>query len=47
MSMETYEKTMFMNDVYRKLDEAERSFRKGEVRDGFESLKVTREKYGL
>ena len=47
MSMETYEKAMFMNDVYRKLDEAEQSVANGKTVDGFESLKGTREKYGL
>ena len=47
MSMETYEKTMLMNDIYRKLDTAEQSITKGEVMDGFESLSKTREKYGL
>ena len=47
MSMGTYEKILFMNDVYNKLDQAEESICKGEVTDGFESLKVTREKYGL
>ncbi|MDO9534506.1 MAG: type II toxin-antitoxin system Phd/YefM family antitoxin [Bacillota bacterium] len=47
MSMETYEKTMLMNDIYRKLDVAEQSIGKGEVMDGFESLRNTREKYGL
>ncbi len=47
MSMETYEKIMLMNDIYRKLNEAEKSIGKGEVTDGFESLKKTREKYGL
>ena len=47
MSMETYEKNMFMNDVYRKVAQAEESVRKGEVMDGFESLRLTREKYDL
>ena len=47
MSMETYEKTMLLDDIYRKLDEAEQSIRKGEVIEGFESLRNTREKYGL
>ena len=47
MSIETYEKNMFLNDVYRKVAEAEESIRKGEVMDGFESLRHTREKYGL
>jgi PHD/YefM family antitoxin component YafN of YafNO toxin-antitoxin module len=47
MSMETYEKTMFLNDAYRKLDEAEQSVCDGAMQDGFEALKGTREKYGL
>lgn len=47
MSMETYEKTMLMNDIYRKLDAGEQSIAKGEVMDGFKSLRNTREKYGL
>jgi len=47
MSMGTYEKMMFVNEVYNKLDQAEESICKGEVVDGFESLKGTREKYGL
>ncbi|MCO5385669.1 MAG: type II toxin-antitoxin system Phd/YefM family antitoxin [Desulfosporosinus sp.] len=47
MSMETYEKTMLMNDIYRKIDAAEQSITKGEVMDGFESLRNTREKYSL
>ena len=47
MSMETYEKTMLMNDIYRKLDVAEQSIAKGEVVDGFESIRKIREKYGI
>jgi len=47
MSMDTYEKTMLMNDIYRKVDEAEQSVRKGDVKDGFEALKIMREKYDL
>ncbi|WP_347491346.1 type II toxin-antitoxin system Phd/YefM family antitoxin [Desulfoscipio sp. XC116] len=47
MSMETYEKTMFLNDVYRKLEEGERSIKAGEVMDGFDSLKEVRTKHGL
>ena len=47
MSMETYEKSMFMNDVYRKITQAEESVQKGEVMDGMESLRITREKYAL
>lgn len=47
MSMDTYEKTMLMNDIYRKVDEAEQSVRKGDVKDGFEALKRMREKHDL
>jgi len=47
MSMETYERIMFKNEVYSKLSEAEASIRNGDVMDGFKSLKATREKYGV
>lgn len=45
MSMETYESTMFINDVYRKIEEAEESVKNGEVIDAFSSLQRIREKY--
>jgi PHD/YefM family antitoxin component YafN of YafNO toxin-antitoxin module len=47
MSMETYEKTMFLSAVYRNLDDGERSIREGAAMDGFDSLKAIREKHGL
>ena len=47
MSMETYEKTMFVNDVYRKVEAGEHSVRSGDVMDGFDSLKAVRKKHGL
>jgi len=47
MSMETYERNMFMNEVYQKVAKAEVSVKKGKVMDGFESLRLTREKYEL
>ena len=47
MSMETYEKTMYLNDVYRRLEEGEISIRSGDVMDGFDSLKAIKEKHGL
>ena len=47
MSMNTYKKTMLMNDIYRKMDEAEQSLRKGDVTDEFKSLIKMREKYDL
>ncbi|MCL2152201.1 MAG: type II toxin-antitoxin system Phd/YefM family antitoxin [Oscillospiraceae bacterium] len=47
MSMDTYIKTMLLSDTYRKLDEGERSIQLGHVMDGFDSLQIVREKYGL
>jgi len=47
MSIETYEKNMFMNDLYQKIEEAERSIQNGETSDGFQSVQDIREKYGL
>ena len=47
MSIETYEKTMFLSDVYQKLDEGENSIQLGDVMDGFDSLEAIKEKHGL
>lgn len=47
MSMEAYEKMMFMTDVYSKLAEAEAEVREGKVSDAREGLTALREKYGL
>lgn len=47
MSMETYEKSVFLSSVHRKIDEAEASINEGRTKDAFESLKSAREKYGL
>ena len=47
MSMETYEKNILLIDIYRKLEEGERSISFGNVMDGFDSLKTIREKHGL
>ena len=47
MSMETYEKTMFLNSVYRKLEEGEGSIRSGDVIDGFDSLNSIRVSHEL
>jgi hypothetical protein len=47
MSMNTFEKIVFMNDLYRKLQQGESSIDKGEVLDGFDALKDIRSKYGL
>jgi PHD/YefM family antitoxin component YafN of YafNO toxin-antitoxin module len=47
MSMETYERTMFANDVYRKLEQGERSIEAGHTMDAFDSVRKVREKSGL
>lgn len=47
MSMETYEQTMLMNNIYRKLDEAEKSIASGNVIDAVDALKQIREKYNV
>ena len=39
MSMETYERMLFMNDIYSKLDAGEQSIREGNTLDGFEALR--------
>ena len=47
MSMETYESTMFTNDVYRKLAQGERSIEAGDTMDAFDSLREVRKHYDL
>lgn len=47
MSMETYERIMLNNDIYRKLAEGERSIEADEVMEGFDSLKEIKTKYRL
>lgn len=47
MSMETYEKSLLLNDVYSKLEAAEKQFAEGKVLDGDASLKGIRQKYEL
>lgn len=47
MSIETYEKMLLMNEVYKKIDEGEKSIKDGKVIDGFKSLDMIREQYGL
>ena len=45
MSMELYEQTMFMHDVYTKLDAAETQVKSGMVLDADEGLESIRAKY--
>ena len=47
MSMETYERTMFTNDIYRKLEQGERSIEASKTMDAFDSLREARKKYEL
>lgn len=47
MSMETYERTMSTNDIYRKLEQGERSIEAGNTIDAFDSLQEVRKKYEL
>ena len=45
MSMETYEKSLFITDVERKLAQAEEAINKGEIRDAKEALSDLRKQY--
>lgn len=47
MSIETYKKKMFMNDVYEKLIAAEEQIKEGKVLEGDKSLKNIRKKYNV
>ena len=47
MSMETYEKSLFLADVEKKLAEAEEAINKGEIRDAKNALSDLRKKYEL
>lgn len=47
MSIETYEKNGFIQDIYRKLEAGEHSIKNGKTRDAFESLKAVRAKYDV
>ena len=47
MSMETYEKNMFMQDVYAGLTVAEQQIKDGKVKNARQSLKDLRTKHGV
>lgn len=47
MSMDTYEKTMLMQDVYDKLAQSQMDFESGNTLDALEALQAKREKYGI
>ena len=45
MSMETYERSMFLSDVYQKLEQGEKSIEAGDTMDAFDSLREVRQKH--
>jgi PHD/YefM family antitoxin component YafN of YafNO toxin-antitoxin module len=47
MSMETYEKRLYLQDICAKLDEAEGEIAEGQVLDARESLRALRQKHGI
>jgi len=47
MSIATYEKTMLLQDVFTKLDIAEREIAEGKVEDARQSLRTLRQKHGI
>jgi hypothetical protein len=47
MSMESYEKTIYLQDVYAKLEQAEREIAEGRTLDAQESLLSLRQKHGI
>ena len=47
MSMDVYERTMYMNDLYEKRQAAERSIDSGDVSDGYKAIEDMRKKHGL
>ena len=47
MSMDMYEKKMYMLDVYTKLNAAEEEVQQGKILDAGEGLKSIREKYNV
>ena len=47
MSIDTYERNMFIQDVYAKLSEAEAEIKVGKTKDARRSLKDLRSKHGV
>ena len=47
MSIATYEKNMLLQDVFTKLDIAEREIAEGKVKDARQSLRTLRQKQGI
>lgn len=47
MSIEAYQQTMFINDVERKLAEAEEAIDKGEIREAQQALAELKKRYAV
>jgi len=47
MSMETYEKSMYLNQVYQAIEVAEQEIKEGKTLDAKIALKDLRSKYGI
>lgn len=47
MSMETYEKTIFLQNICKKLEQAEREIMEGRTKNAGESLRALRLKHGI
>ena len=47
MSMETYERTACLQDIYAKLEQAEREIAEGKTKNALQSLQALRLKHGI
>ena len=47
MNKKIFNEITYINDVYKKLEDAEKSVASGDVQDALESLKSIREKYNV
>ena len=47
MSMEAYERNMYLNNIYKTLEISRDQFDNGTVHDGYEVLRDLKEEYGL
>ncbi len=47
MSIETYEKALFLLDAYQKIDEAEQDMKDGKIKDAVSSLQDLKQKHEL
>jgi PHD/YefM family antitoxin component YafN of YafNO toxin-antitoxin module len=47
MSMEAYERSHYLHDIFEKLDEAEADIAAGRVSDARDSLRALRQKHGI